>query len=168
MALEDIPGSVASDDNLKIIAGPASAFPSFPDVTLAEAKASVVKAITYSLTETGFQWTMTQESVPDPRLTLAQVLSQPGRKTYALTLQYVWGADDDVADVLFVEGEEYVIGARFAVPNETDITAVDKFDWIKARAGAKAKDAPTANGKWTKTQIFYPTGQVVEDQVLGS
>jgi hypothetical protein len=164
----EVPDAVVTDGNLLILAAPKTAFATYPNVKVADLSAAAAKDITYSLTTTGFNNTITQESISDERLTLASVLAQPGRVTETLELQYVYGGDADVADALFVKDETYVFAVRRAVPHEQAITAGDKFDFLVAKAGVKRPDQETANANFTKTQGFYPQAASQRDVVLSA
>lgn len=161
-----ISGSVAADGNVLVLATAAAAIADINAPTAAELGATGVKDITYDLTASGFTWTTAEDSVSNERFTLKQVLALPGRRTVTISLQYVYGATDDLADTLFTEGTDYIIAVRWAKDHDAAIGATDKFDLIKVRAGHKSKDAPAANGQLSKTQVFYPLGVAVEDKTL--
>lgn len=161
-----VPGSVGNDDNLLILVVPKDGVANPDAPTVAELNAATVKDVTYSLTADGWNTTRNQDTTTDDRLTLGDVLEQPGRKTNSLEIKYVFGADDDVADPLFVEGFEGVAYARYAVPYTQDIAADDEFEKWPFKAGVKRVDAPAANGKWTKTQKLFVTGPVGEAKAV--
>jgi hypothetical protein len=161
-----ISGSVAADGNVLVLATAAAGIADINAPTATELDATGVKDITYDLTASGFTWTTAEESVGNERFTLKQVLALPGRRTVTISLQYVYGATDDLADTLFVEGTDFIIAVRWAKDHDTAVAAADKFDLIKVRAGHKSKDAPAANGQLSKTQVFYPLGVAVEDKAL--
>jgi hypothetical protein len=158
-----IPGAVATDDNLVILFVPKEglADPTAPTVT--ELTAVTVKDITYDLTPTGFNHTHTEEDIEDDRLTLRDALTLAGRERHTLELQYLFGADDTVADAALAKGTEGFIVARYAVPYETDFEAAQIVDIFTVQAGAQRKDAPTANGRWTKTQTLRQRSRFRED-----
>lgn len=145
MALEITPGSVASDGNLKVVFVPAET-----EVTVTSAEAGT--PLTYSFTPTGFTRTVTEETISDERLTLAQVLQKAGRTTEELEVQYVFGSDDDVAYPLLKRGVRGQLVVRYGVANEEPFSATDEVDIIHIEAGAQRKDAPTANSVFTVTQ----------------
>jgi len=163
-----VPGSVGTDGNLLILATPLSALPNYPEVTLPELESDAAKDVTYSLTTTGFNNGITEESVTDERLTLAAVLAQPGRVTETLELQYVYGTLADVADKLFKRGEDYVISVRRAIAHNEALAAAQLFDHLVVKAGVKRPDPETANGKFTKTQGFYPQDESQRDVPLAA
>jgi hypothetical protein len=160
-----VPENIESDGTLLLLAAPRSAFTTWPP-TAAQLNAATTKDITYSLTSSGWNHGKAQETTTDDRLTLREVLAKPGRITHTVEVQYFYGSEEDVVDPLFVEGADIVIGARYAVPYEEAVTATDKFDFLELECGAKRRDQPSANGRWTKTQALHPRGKVLEDVVI--
>jgi hypothetical protein len=160
MAQETVPGAVASDDNLRI-----AFVPGVVDATSAATlTGATTKDITYSLK--AFNRTITEATIDDPRLTLKQVLQQPGRITETLEIQSVFGGTDDVAKVALAEGTLGSIVARYAVANADDWTVGDIVDVIPVRCGRQRKDAPTENGVWTFTQTLFVTDVTKNDVPL--
>jgi hypothetical protein len=160
--LESVPESVASDDNFRLVfvAGDADA-----------TSAAVLNAapdITYGFTPSGFNRTTTQETINDPRLTLLQNLTRPGKVSEGIEVQFVFGGEDDVLTDLLAKGTKGTVVARYAVPNATEWAAAQIADIIPVEAGVQRKDAPTENGVWTKTQTLYVTGAVLTDEVLSA
>lgn len=145
MALETTPGSVASDGNLKVVFVPEGTAVNVAGVTAGT-------ALTYSFTPAGFSRNITEETISDERLTLAQVLQKAGRTTEELEVQYVFGSDDDVAYPLLKRGVRGQLVVRYGVPNEQDFAAGDEVDVIHIECGVQRKDAPTANSVFTVTQ----------------
>lgn len=162
MTLETVPKSVRSDGTFRVAAVPSA------DNALSVAKLTAVttKAITYSLTPTGYNRSESQEATKDERLTLAQVLEQPGAVTTELEVQYVYGDAADVAQPFLTEGTSFNIVERRAVDNATDWTVGQKVDVIPVLCGKQRKDPPTKNGVWTITQKLFITGPVLENQTL--
>lgn len=162
MALEATPLSVASDGNLRVAFVPSGS----NGKSVAILNAATTKPLTYSLTPTGLNRTITENSVEDARLTLKTVLSRPGTSTQTLELQYVFGDAADVAKTALVEGTAGFIVIRYALPNATDYAVGQKIDLIPVLAGKQRKDAPTANGVFSITQSFYVTGVPEDDAIL--
>jgi len=157
MALEETPPSVGTEENLRIkflttIASGTLA----PTVTEWEAGDD----ITYSLTPDGWKPTGSQATVVDDRLTLAQAMERPGKKTKSLTVQYVYGDADDTADTTLVEGTAGYVVVRAAVPNATAGTAAQKVTVWPVLCGEQMEDPAVANGVFTVTQQLFVTGQV--------
>lgn len=158
MAAEEIPLSVNSDDNLRITFTPKATDP----LSVAALTAGV--DLTYSLKT--FNLMETQDTVPDPRLALSQNLSRPGRKTFKLEVQYVFGDEGDVAAATLVEGTAGNLTPRYSIPNSTEWTAAQIVDTLAFTAGAQRKDAPVENGVQTITQELFITGVVEKDAVV--
>jgi hypothetical protein len=161
-----LPPSVDVDGNFALLAAPKSSITSFPP-KLTDVKAATTVDITYSLTTDGWAHGKSQDTTTDPRFALRQVLGGFGPTTHTVGLTYVYGSDDDEADPLLQEGEEYILFARYATPWEQDLTATDKFDIFSVVAGTKIR-ATASGGKFTKTQAFAPRRNVLEDQVLAA
>ena len=162
MALETTPKSIASDGNLRVAFVPEGS----DAKSVAILGGGTTKALTYSLTPSGLNRTITENSVEDARLTLKTVLSRPGTSTQSLELQYVFGDEGDVAKPALAEGTEGFIVIRYGIPNETDWTIGQEVDILPVLAGKQRKDAPTANGVFTITQAFYVTGVPQDDVTL--
>lgn len=161
MTLESTPLSVASDGNLLV-----SYVPTGNPLSVANLVAVTTKPITYSLTPGGFNRATTQDTVSDERLTLAQLLEQAGRVKETLEVEYVYGDAGDVASAALTKDAVGWIVVRYAVPNATAWTIGQKVDVIPIKAGIQAKNAPTANGVFTKKQKLFVTGTVTTDGVL--
>lgn len=154
------PGSVASDGNLVVLFVPKDGVANKLAPTVTELSAATVKDITYALTASGWNPTRSQDTVTDDRLTAPDVYEQPGRSTNQLSVQYVAGAADDTASTTLEQGTEGSFYVRYAVPYETDFAEDDEWEVWPVVMGVPAWDAPTANGKWTKTQKPFVTGPV--------
>lgn len=160
--LEEVPDSVASDDNFRLVfvAGDA-------DATSA-AVLNAAPEITYGFTPSGFNRTTSQETINDPRLTLLQNLTRPGKVTEGVEVQYVFGGEDDILTDLLAKGAKGTLVARYAVPNATEWAAAQIADIIPVEAGIQRKDAPTENGVWTKSQTLFVTGTVLTDEPISA
>jgi hypothetical protein len=158
MAAEAIPQSVNSDGNLRITA-----------VAEADDAKSVADLgtgfdLTYSLKT--FNRTITEAVVDDARLTLKQVLQQPGKTTESIEVQGVFGDAADVAYEQCAPGTILNVAVRYSVPNETAWTAAQVADILHVKCGARRKDAPVENGVQTYTQTWYPIQPSEEDAVI--
>lgn len=160
--------SVASDDHLLVLLVPAGGIADLDDIKVTELDAATAIDITYSLTPTGYAHTPGEDVREDNRLTLGQALQKAGRQTDTLVLQYVFGAEGEIADAAIVVGEKYIIVTRYAVHHDDALAAGQKVDVLPVVAGRKRKDAPTANGSWTKSQDFRPFDKVRDDAVLSA
>lgn len=161
-----LPPSVDVDSNFALLAAPKSTIltwpPKFSDVI-----ADTTVDITYSLTTDGWTHGKSQDVTTDPRFSLRENLGGFGPVTHTPSLTYVYGSDEDIADPLLQEDEEYVLFARYATPWEQEFAATDKFDVFGVVAGTKVRNT-AAGGKFTKTQALAPRRRVLEDQVLAA
>jgi hypothetical protein len=155
--VDEIPqGSVASDDNTLLLWVEDIADTSAP--TVAELAAGT--PITYSLTPDGWNPTQTQATISDPRYTLGQALERPGRKTKGLTVKYVYGAADDVAADLLIEGTEGHVVVRRGIDNGTAIAAAQKVTVWPVECGEQIEDPAVENGVDTMSQTLFVRGVV--------
>ncbi len=151
---------------MAILAALKSSITSWPP-KLTDVKAATTVDITYSLTTDGWNHGKSQDATTDPRFALRQVLGGFGPTTHTASLTYVYGSDEDEADALLQEGEEYILFARYATPWEDEFAATDKFDIFDVVAGTKVRNT-RSGGKFTKTQALAPRRNVLEDQVLAA
>lgn len=162
MVFGTVPGAVDQDGTLTVAFVPEAGLANPASPTATELNAVTVIDLTYSLTTTGYNRTISQATDTDERLTLADVLETPGRVTESLEMQYVHGAADDIADPVIQEGVKGFIVERRAVAIGAFVAAED-VDVIPVTFGVPRKDNPTANGKWTKTVKAFVSGQVQRD-----
>lgn len=160
MALETVPASTQSDGKWRItqVASGSNA--------LSVAILAAGKPLTYSFTADGFNWSTSQVTVEDKRLTLTQDLSRPGKTTETLEVKYVASADVNSAAVILAAGSEGQLNVRRGVDNATVATVGQKADVITYVAGAQRPDAPTENGLDTISQTLYITAPTVRGGVL--
>lgn len=161
MALETSPASIATEDNYRIkwvdaIAGAA--------ITAAEWDGG--DDITYSLTPDGWTPSQDQATITDDRLTLAQALERPGKKTKGLTVRYVDTASGGATAAL-TEGTSGYIVIRPLVANDLAGAAAQKVVVWPVTCGEQMDDAPVANGVFTKSQKLFVTG-AVERQTMAA
>lgn len=162
MTLETTPASTGTEGNHRIkwvdtIAGAA--------ITVAEWDGG--DDITYSLTPDGWNPSQDQAVTVDDRLTLAQALERPGKKTKGLTVKYVDTASGGATAVL-TEGTSGYIVVRPFTSNATAGAASQKVVVWPVKCGEQMDDAPTANGVFTKTQKLFVTGEVVRQTMAAS
>jgi hypothetical protein len=160
MAAEAVPLSVNSDDNLRLT------FTATADDPLSAADLAAGDDLTYSLKT--WNLTETQATVNDPRLTLATDLSRPGKKTYKLEVQYVFGDAGDVAADVLAEGVTGHITARYSIANSTAWTAAQIGDVFTIKAGSQRKDPPVENGVQTITQELFITAVPQKDAAIAA
>lgn len=159
MPLDAIPASSQSDGRWKI-----AYVPTGNPLSVAIVKGASSKNLTYSFTPDGFNWSIAQAEVADPRLTLIQNLSRPGKKTETLELKYVDSTTVDAAALVLTEGVSGFFVVRRGTDNATDWTVGQKADVITFTLGAQRPDAPTENGVDTISQTAYITS-VTQRQV---
>jgi len=162
MALETVPASTQSDGKWRITYVPAAS----NALSVAILNGATAKPLTYSFTPDGFNYQITQATVTDPRLTLVQDLSRPGKITETLEVKYVRSADANSADAILTEGVTGLLNVRRGIDNATTATVGQKADVITFVAGAKRADAPTENGVDTISQTLYITAPTQRDQAL--
>lgn len=161
MTLELTPPSISAEGNLRI---------KFVD-TVADIDAPTVAEwdggvdITYSLTPDGWAPTQDQGTVVDDRLSLAQALERPGKKTKSLVLRYVYGTDEDIAAEELEEGTAGYFLVRVG-PNEDAGAAGQKVTVWPILAGEQMEQPPAANGVFTMQQKAFVTGRVAQRVAL--
>jgi hypothetical protein len=162
MPLDNVPASQASDGRWKIAQVPTGANALSAPIL----KGGTAKNLTYSFTATGFNYTLAQAEVPDPRLTLISSLSRPGKTTESLEVSYVDSTDANSAAVALPAGTIGQFVVRRGVDNATDWAAGQIVDVITFMAGVQRPDAPTENGLDTITQGMYITDVTKRKAVL--
>lgn len=167
MTQEAVPESIETMDNLRIAFVPDGELDPLSVADLADA---AVKDITYSLTPDGWNFPRTETEIPDPRLTLKQEGSRPGReKLGPIVLKYVYGSDADVAKAALTSGVKGTFVYRDAIPNATAWTLGQKVDTIRVKAGAQRKLPPAADGTFQVEQTIYVVaGGLTEGATLGA
>lgn len=159
MPLDTVPQSTQSDGKWKIAYV----------ATLATNSVATIKSgknLTYSFTPDGFNWSVTQAEVNDPRLTLVQDLTRPGKKKETLEVKYVASSSADGAQTVLTEGTAGKLIVRRGTDNATDWATSDKPDIITFVAGAQRPDAPTENGVDTISQTLFITDVTVRGATL--
>jgi hypothetical protein len=157
--LDPIPASFQSDGLWTVTYVPTGSNP----LSAAILNGSSAKDITYGLTADGFTYAVTQAEVPDPRLTLVQSLTRPGKTTETLSIKYPDSIDANSPAVLFAPDSTtgaYLSGflvVRRGVQNGTAYAVGQKVDVITFQLGVQAPDAPAENGIDTITQGVYIT-----------
>lgn len=160
--LDPVPQSSQSDGRWKIAYVPKGENP----LSVAVLKGATAKNLTYSFTPDGFQLARSQATVNDPRLTLIQILSRPGKVTETLALKYVESLDADSASMILTDGLEGQFVVRRGVDNATDWTAAQVVDVITFVLGVERPDAPTENGVDTISRDAFITAVTQSRQKL--
>lgn len=116
-------GSVRGAGNFYAGVAPKGSIVDISAPTVAELDAPTMKDITYSMVPGGFKWSPSYEELKDNRLTFPQERSKKGRRTDTFEIEIVYGAEDEMANKLFVEGADLDIVERRVVPHDTDFAA---------------------------------------------
>lgn len=161
MALETAPASQASTGNWLI-----TYTPSGTGLSVAVLTGGTAKSLTYSFTPDGFNRNITEASIEDARLTMAQKLSRPGTTTEVIEVKYVESQTAGSANVVLVAGTTGILTLRRGVANATIPTVGQKADVITFVAGVQRPDAPTDNGLDTISQTLYITAATVSQGTL--
>lgn len=148
---DPVPQSSQSDGRWKIGYVPKG------DNALSLAVLKAAKNLTYSFTPDGFQLARTQATVNDPRLTLIQILSRPGKVTETLALKYVESLDPASASMILEDGLEGQFVIRRGVDNSTDWAVGQIVDVITFVLGVERPDPPTENGVDTISRDAFIT-----------
>ena len=149
--IDPVAQSSQSDGRWKIAFIPKASNP----LSVAALKGATARNLTYSFTPDGFQLSRSQATVNDPRLTLIQILSRPGKVTETLELKYVASSDADSADAVLTDGLEGYFVIRRGTDNATDWTIAQKVDVITFVLGVRRPDAPVENGVDTVSRTAY-------------
>lgn len=158
-----VPQSSQSDGRWKIAYVPKGAA---NPLSIAILKGLTTKDLTYSFTPDGFALARTQATVNDPRLTLIQILSRPGKVTETLELKYVASSDADSADAVLTDGLEGSFVIRRSTDNPTDWTVAQKVDVVTFVLGVRRPDAPVENGVDTVSRTAYISAVTQSQAVL--
>lgn len=162
MAQDFVPASSASDGRWKITYIPTSS----DALSVVDLTATDAVDVTYSFTPDGFARAVSQATVNDPRLTLTQDLSRPGKKTETLETKYVESKDEGSVNVLLTEGTTGKFVVRRGYDNDVEYAAGQTVDVITFIAGAQRPDAPAENGIDTISQTQFITAPTISQGVL--
>lgn len=149
--IDPVAQSSQSDGRWKIAFVPKASNP----LSVAVLKGATARNLTYSFTPDGFNLSRTQATVNDPRLTLVQILSRPGKVTETLELKYVASEDANSADQVLTDGLEGSFVIRRGTDNATDWTIAQKVDVITFVLGVRRPDAPVENGVDTVSRTAF-------------
>jgi len=155
--LDPVVASSQSDGNRRITFVPITATNPLSVATL---NGTTAKPLTYSFTPDGYNRTPTQAEVPDPRLTLTQTLTRPGKVSETFEVKFVESEDPNSACVILAQGVEGYIVERRGIDNKVAYATGQKVDVIKIIAGVQRPDAPAENGIDTMSQTLFETDQV--------
>lgn len=162
MALETIPGSVQTLENLLIIGTPTADNP----LSVADLTDTTAKSLTYSFTPDGWSFPITQAEIEDARLTAGQVGSVPGRAKYGpIEVTYVHGSGSDVAKAFLTPGTTVNLTIRDSVSNATAPTAAQKADTVKVVCG-KFRKVYSGDLQTIQQTLYVVTGSYAEGGTL--
>lgn len=166
MALESVPASSQSDGRWRITNVPTGSNAK----SVAILNGGTAKPITYGIVAGGWEYSVTQATVDDKRLTMIQDLTRPGKVTEALNIKVVESADvastDRILAALSVSQVESQFVVRRAVANG-DTHAVGQIaDILTGVIGVRRPDAPVENGVDTAQYTLYITQVTQRDVTL--
>lgn len=157
MPLETPPASSQSDGRWRVTYVPTGSNAK----SVAILNGATAKPITYGLTPDGFNHTTTQAEAADPRLTLIQNLTRPGKVSETLELTAVASSDADSADQILlglsVSGAEAQFVVRRGYANADTHATTQKADIITGVIGVRRPNAPVENGVDTATYTVFIT-----------
>jgi len=166
MALETVPVSSQSDGRWRVWYVPVGSNAK----SVAILNGATAKSLTYGLTPDGWDVQTTQATVPDPRLTLIQNLTRPGKVDETANLKAVASVTADSADVvlsgLSASGAIGQFVVRRAVDNATVATIGQIVDVYTGIIGVRRPDAPVENGVDTVQFTLYLTSPTDRQGVL--
>ena len=162
MALETIPGSVQTLENLLIIGTPDADNP----LSVADLIDSTAKSLTYSFTPDGWNFPIAQTEIEDPRLTAGQVGSKAGRTKYGpIEVTYVHGSGSDVAKAFLTPGTKVNLTIRDSISNATAPTVAQKADTVKVTCG-KFRKVYSGDLQTIQQTLYVESGTYVEGGTL--
>jgi hypothetical protein len=161
------PTSVPADGNQLVLWVPTIAAPSAP--TVAELTGVSVVNLSCYLAGNGFNNSVDEGSVDDPRLCSRQTFEQPGKFKHGLNLIYVYNPKsptNDVARLTLVYLTTGYIVTRYGVAFETTPAAADIVDVYPAKCGKQVKMPSEDNSVLKIGQKIFITGEVEENAVV--
>lgn len=153
MALETAPASQASTGQWRITYVPTGSNP----LSAAILVGVTAFDFTYGFTPDGFNRNLTEETITDGRLTMAQVLEQPGTFLESVEVTYVESATAGSPSVVLTDYKTGFLVIRRGVDAATAWTAAQKADVLTFKAGKRRPNAPVANGVDTISQSLKLT-----------
>jgi hypothetical protein len=166
MALESVPASSQSDGRWRITNVPSGSNAK----SVAILNGATAKPVTYGITAGGWAFDRSQAEVTDPRLTLIQDLSRPGKVKETLEITVVESSDVASADRILAALAESQAETQFlvrrAVANGDTHAVGQKGDLITGVVGVRRPQAPVENGVDTAKYGFYFTKPTEMDVTL--
>lgn len=166
MALESVPASSQSDGRWRITNVPTGSNAK----SVAILNGATAKPVTYGIAAGGWAYDRVQAEVNDPRLTLVQDLSRPGKIKDSLEITVVESADVASADRILAALAESQAETQFfvrrAVANGDTHAVGQKGDLLTGVVGVRRPQAPVDNGVDTAKYGFFFTKPTEPDAVL--
>lgn len=166
MALESVPASSQSDGRWRITNVPSGSNAK----SVAILNGGTAKPITYGIVAGGWNYSRTQATVEDKRLTLVQDLSRPGKITETLEVTVVESPDPASADRILAglaasQAETQFLVRRAVANGDTHATG-QIGDLITGVVGVRRPQAPVENGVDTAMYAIYMTQPTQTDVTL--
>lgn len=166
MAAENVPASSQSDGRWRITNVPSGSNAK----SVAILNGVTAKPVTYGIVAGGWAFDRAQSEVTDPRLTLQQDLSRPGKVKETLEITVVESADVASADRILAALAESQVETQFlvrrAVANADTHSVSQKGDLLTGVVGVRRPQAPVENGVDTAKYGFYFTKPTETDVTL--
>lgn len=160
--MAEIP-STPADGNFKVVLVPTIADPKAPKVS--ELTGAGVVDISCYLTGDGFNPSVDQASISDPRMCSRQEYEKPGRETHTLEVTYIDNTnspdedDSNVAADTLLRGSKHYVVLRRGVAYEDAFATGQKVTVWSVEAGIPQMVAPEANSVIRTTQKLFVTGE---------
>lgn len=166
MADENVPASSQSDGRWRITNVPTGSNAK----SVAILNGATAKPVTYGIVAGGWAFDRAESEVNDPRLTLKQDLSRPGKVKDSLQITVVESADvasaDRILAALAASQVETQFFVRRAVLNGDTHAVGQKGDLLTGVVGVRRPQAPVDNGVDTAMYGFYFTKPTEMDATL--
>ena len=164
--MADIP-STPADGNVKVVIVTTIANTSAP--TAAELNAGSAVDVSCYLTGDGWNPSLDEATIADPRLCETETFEQPGRKQRALTVTYIDNtntASANAAKTALVPGTALFAVVRRGIAFDTTFAAAQKVDVYPIKPGAYNPLAPEANSVLKISQKLFVTGRTIPDATV--
>lgn len=148
-------GSVRGAGNFTCLAGPKGSIEDYAAATATELNGAAMVDVTYSMPPDGFNYTPGFEELDDGRLTYPVRRIQKGQRTDTFMITIVYGAEDQVAADVFVEGAELEVVERRITPHNDDFTAGDKYKLHPVDVISVEEQAPSGDREVLDVTMSY-------------
>lgn len=133
-------------------------------ISVAALTAGTTKDVTTSFTGSGLTPTINENSIPDSRLGIRQILNKRGNFSEELAMEYVYGDTADVAQPAMTEGTVGQLVVRRGVDNAIEPTIAQKVTIYTGECGKQMQQPPAENSIDTIKQSLFlnaPTQNLV-------